>query len=156
MIKIKIICIGKDKDRWVSESCEHFVKLLSRYADLSLKIIPAYKISSSLTSAEIKKKEAELISKQFGKGHTIALVDTGEKYNSHSLARLIEKQIAISGGTMTFIIGGAYGLDNSILNQVDFKLSLSPLTFSHQLARVVLLEQLFRAFSIINNSDYHK
>ena len=156
MIKIKIIAIGKDKDKWVTEGQKHFEKLLSRYAKIESIHIPSPKLSPSLTPLEIKKKESELFSKQIGKFKYIALVDNGIYFNSIAFSKQLEKLITTSSGQLIFIIGGAYGIDEKLLSQASYKLSLSPLTFSHQLVRLVLFEQLFRAFSISNNTDYHK
>ncbi len=156
MIKIKVIAIGKDKNKWVTEGQAHFTKLLSRFAKLESIYIPSPKLSPSLTPLEIKKKEAELFEKQIGKSKFIALIDSGIYYNSIAFSRQLEKLISTSAGQLIFLIGGAYGLDEKLLSKASFKLSLSPLTFSHQLVRLVLFEQLYRAFSISNNTDYHK
>lgn len=130
--------------------------MLSRYSDITIKSFPVHKVSASLTPKEIKKKEAQTILKNMGKGLYIALVDSGKKFDSIQFSKQLEKYISKSNNHITFIIGGAYGLDQAILDKADVLLSLSSLTFSHQLVRLVLLEQLFRAFSIIHNTDYHK
>ncbi|MFQ5453025.1 MAG: 23S rRNA (pseudouridine(1915)-N(3))-methyltransferase RlmH [Candidatus Zixiibacteriota bacterium] len=156
MIKIKIVVIGKDKDKWLSDGCAHYIKLLSRFAKAELKIIPALKSSASLSPLEIKKKEGLLIKKEFDKDSYIALSDKGQQHDSLSFANWLEKQQIHCKGSMAFIIGGAYGLADDILKKANHVISLSPLTFSHQLVRLVLLEQLYRAFSIIHGTDYHK
>ncbi len=156
MIKIKIIAIGKDKDKWVTDGQKHFEKLLSRFAKLESIHIPSPKLSTSLSSTEIKRKEAELFAKTLGTNKFIALVDSGVYFNSIAFSRQLEKMISTSAGQLIFLIGGAYGIDDTLLAKASFKLSLSPLTFSHQLVRLVLFEQLYRAFSISHNTDYHK
>lgn len=156
MIKINIYSIGKDKSKWVENGCEHYLKLLGKYSKASLKKLPAYKISASLSAGEIMKKEADIILNELTKGYNIALTDGGKGYDSIKFSKKIEKLLASGNSTFNFIIGGAYGLDQSVLDSADMLLSLSPFTFSHQIARIILLEQLFRAFSIINNTDYHK
>ncbi len=156
MIKLKVIAIGKDKDKWVTEGQKHFTKLLSRFAKIETVYLQSPKLSSALSPSEIKKKEAELFIKQIAGNKYIALIDSGIYYNSIAFSRQLEKFISTSAGQLTFLIGGAYGIDETLLNKASFKLSLSPLTFSHQLVRLVLLEQLYRAFSIANNTDYHK
>ncbi len=156
MLSINIFLIGKDKDAWITQGCAHYEKLLSRYAKLNwLVIIPPKKISS-LSPDEIKLNEGKLILDKLPKGSTIALTDAGKSYNSIRFASLLEKLHTISGGTINLIIGGAYGLDKAVLDKADMSISLSPLTFSHQLVRLVLLEQLYRAFTIIHGTDYHK
>lgn len=156
MLKIRIVVIGKHKDRWVQEGCAHFEKLLSRFAKIEWKILSPPKELSSLTPAEIKKREARLLEKECQKGLSVALADKGKQRDTPAFAKMLETLQLKSGGIANFIIGGAYGLDDAILNQADHVLSLSPLTFSHQLARLILLEQLYRAFSIIHGTDYHK
>lgn len=156
MIKIKIIAIGKDKDKWVTDGQNHYEKLLLRFAKLESIQIPSPKLSSALTPSEIKKKEAELFIKQIGSDRFIALVDSGKQFDSIAFSKQLEKLILKSSGQLTILIGGAYGIDENLLAKATFKLSLSPLTFSHQLVRLVLFEQLYRAFSILHNTDYHK
>ncbi|MCP4684973.1 MAG: 23S rRNA (pseudouridine(1915)-N(3))-methyltransferase RlmH [bacterium] len=155
MLKVRIVAVGKDKDPWISEGSKHYTKLLSRYASVETKMIPALKAASSLSPAEIKSREAVLIEKELGRGYLIALGDRGSSFDSPKLAARLEKLQAQSG-TLVFLIGGAYGLDESIITRADLVLSLSPLTFSHQLVRLILLEQLFRALSILHGSSYHK
>lgn len=156
MIRIRLITVGKNKDTWVSDGCAHFEKLLSRWANCSWTILPSEKGAKGLTPAEIKKREAVGISKQLKKGLTVALTDSGRSFDSHAFARQLEVWQGHSGGVISFIIGGAYGLDDSIVDDSDHVLSLSPMTFSHQVVRLVLLEQLYRGFSILHNTDYHK
>lgn len=155
MLKVRIVALGKDKDRWISEGSQHYGKLLSRYAAVETKIIPALKSTSSLSPAEVKAQEALRFEKEIGKDFLIALSDRGVKMDSISLAKKLEKMQAVTG-SVTFLIGGAFGLDESLIKRADLVLSLSPLTFSHQLVRLVLLEQLYRAFSILRGSSYHK
>lgn len=156
MLKIRIIAIGKDKDLWVGDGSDHFIKLISRYAKVEFKIITNIKSSASLSPAEIKKQEATELLKHLDKAYNIALSDAGQKYDSIKFAKQWQKILASSQSRINFIIGGPFGLDDEILHRADFKLSLSAMTFSHQIVRLVLLEQIYRAFSIINNTDYHK
>lgn len=156
LLNINIILIGKNKDIWVTEGCTHYEKLISRFANISWSVIVPPKKLSALSPAEIKTKEGELIIQTISKGTVIALADSGKKVDSHRFADMLDKLHTTSGGTINLIIGGAYGLDNAVLDQAKEILSLSPLTFSHQLVRLVLLEQLYRAFSILHNTDYHK
>ena len=156
MIRIRLIAVGKDKDTWVSDGCAHFEKMLARYANCSWTILPSVKAAKGLTPTEIKKREAVRIGAELKKGLHIALVDSGKGLDSRQFARQLEIWQGHSGGVFSFIIGGAFGLDASIVNASDYVLSLSPMTFSHQVVRLVLLEQLYRGFSILNNTDYHK
>ncbi|MBU8932827.1 MAG: 23S rRNA (pseudouridine(1915)-N(3))-methyltransferase RlmH [candidate division Zixibacteria bacterium] len=152
---MRIIAVGKDKDRWVSDGCAHYEKLLSRFARLEWQIVQPAK-HSSMSSKEIMKDEGERLLARLGKGSVIALGDTGDRHDSKSFAKVLEKLQISSGGSVNLVIGGAYGLDESVLSRADMILSLSPMTFSHQLVRLVLLEQLYRGFSILHGTDYHK
>lgn len=156
MINIDIVAIGKEKDSWVLDSLDHFSKLLLRYAEINWVIIPNLKKKASYRPDEIKKMEAESFKKNLKDSRYIALADHGLSFDSYKLAEKIDKYLAGLNGRLTFVIGGAYGLDKNLLDQADMIWSLSPLTFSHQLVRPILLEQLYRAFSITNNTDYHK
>jgi len=156
LLKIRIVAVGKNKDRWVSDGCAHYEKLLSRFARVEWSIIPPSKHAGSLSPEEIKKDEGQRMLAQLGKGTTIALSDTGEKADSLSFSKILEKLQISSKGTVTFLIGGAYGLSDSVLSRADMVFALSPMTFSHQLVRLVLLEQLYRGFSILHGTDYHK
>jgi len=156
MLKIKIITIGKNKDSWIDDSIAHYEKLLKKYAKLTFENISDIKKSSSLSEKEIKNQEAIKLRKQIGSGYKIALSDKGRKFNSEQFAEYLSKLMQLSGGTVEFIIGGAYGLDKSVINDCDDIVSLSPMTMSHQLVRPVLLEQLYRGFSILSGGRYHK
>jgi len=156
LVRINIIAVGKDKDEWVTEGVAHFEKLLSRFAKLKWTIVTAPSKSSSLSSNEIKLQEAKLIQKYLSGGTIVALADTGRQYDSPKFAKRLETLLSQSSGEMKFVIGGPYGLEKSILERADEIVSLSGLTFSHQIVRLVLLEQLYRAFSILKGTEYHK
>ena len=156
MLKITILSIGKDKAQWVSEAVNHYSKLLSRWAAVEFKTIPSPKKSASLSPDEIKLQEAEAIRRNLPAGHIVALTDQGKQYTSEDFAGLIERLQMVAGGRVVFIIGGPFGLHDEVLASSDHRLSLSSLTFSHQLVRLVLLEQLYRSFSILHGTDYHK
>lgn len=156
MLKLKIIQIGKDKDSWISDACNHYLKLLGRYAKVELLVLPEVKNASALPPAELKQAQGKLILARLDRLTTIALSDDGQQFDSPGLARFLEKLQVSSGGTVAIVIGGAYGLSQELLDRADWVLSLSPLTFSHQLVRPILLEQLYRAFSITAGTDYHK
>ena len=156
MLKIEILSIGKDKDSWVTDACGHFVKQLKRHAAVKLTALPALKAKASLSPIEIKRREAERFEKAIGSGYVIALTDRGKEYDSRAFASFLERLRAESRGAVTFLIGGPYGLADSLLERADACVSLSPLTFSHQLVRLILLEQLFRGFDILAGGSYHK
>ncbi len=156
MIKLNIVTIGKHKEAWISEAVDHYRKLLSKYAAVNLKTLPDVKASASLSPVELKKKQAVVLGKEIADGYIVALADKGRKYDSVQFSRLLEKLQTVSGGRVVFLIGGAYGLDDTLLDRADLVVSLSPLTFSHQLVRLILLEQLYRGFNLLSGGSYHK
>lgn len=156
LLKVRLLSIGRDRDRWVGEGCDHYLKLLSRFAKVENQIIPTLKGSASLSPAELKTREAERIARVLGSDYLVALHDRGRKYDSLAFAKMLEKLQRISSGRLTLLIGGAFGLDEPLLKRADLVVSLSDLTFSHQLTRLVILEQLYRGFSILAGTKYHK
>jgi 23S rRNA (pseudouridine1915-N3)-methyltransferase len=157
LVRIRIIAVGKDKEAWVSQGCRHFETLLRRYATVEWTVVPGAKGASSLSPNQIRKTESEQLRQGLiNRGAVVALSDDGEKHDSRSFARNLERLYVSGGGLITFLVGGPYGLDEAIKAAADRVLSLSPLTFSHQLVRLVLLEQLYRAFSLIHDTGYHK
>ncbi len=156
MLKIVIVAVGKDKDRWVVDGCAHFEKLLSRWCRIEWQIVAAPKGGASLSPVELRRAEASRLAARIPSGYLVALTDNGRQVDSEKFARLIENWQVVSGGTVVILIGGPHGLDPSLLDRADLRLSLSPMTLSHQLVRLVLLEQLYRGFSILHGTDYHK
>ena len=150
---IKIICVGKIKEKFFKEALEEYQKRLSKYT--KIKIIEVEDIN--LDNEElIKQKESELILKHIDKkDYVITLEIEGKQLSSIELSKKIE-DLEITNPNITFIIGGSYGLANEIKNMSNMKLSFSKLTFPHQLFRVILLEQIYRAYKIKNNESYHK
>lgn len=157
MVRIHVIVVGKNKDSWVTEGCHHFEKLLRRYATLAWTVLPGAKGAPSLSPTEIRKVESgQLLGALPDRGALVVLSDKGERHDTAALTKRFERLYTSTGGVVSFVIGGPYGLDEAITSRADWVLSLSPLTFSHQLVRLVLLEQLYRMFSIIHHTGYHK
>jgi len=156
LLRIRIIAVGKDKDSWITDGCAHFQKMLLRFARVEFDYSPAAKSTEGMRPTDIRLGEAKGIEKRLGRGVNIALTDSGDSLDSVGFAKVLDNLQTTSRGTVNFIIGGAYGLDTSILKRADRRISLSPLTFSHQLVRLVLLEQLYRGFTINHNTGYHK
>lgn len=150
---IKIICVGKIKEKFYKEALEEYQKRLSKYT--KIKIIEVEDIN--LNNEElIKQKEKELILKYIEKKDFIITLEIeGKELSSTELSKKIE-ELETLNPNITFIIGGSYGLDDEIKKQSNLKLSFSKLTFPHQLFRVILLEQIYRAYKIKNNESYHK
>lgn len=150
---IKIICVGKIKEKYLRDAIEEYKKRLSKYT--KLEIIEVNDIDNQNIDIVLD-KEKELIEKHIDiRDYVITLEIEGNMLNSVELARKIDN-IYNTNSTITFIIGGSYGLHKDIKNRSNYKLSFSKLTFPHQLFRVNLLEQIYRTYKINNNEAYHK
>jgi len=157
MVNFKLIVVGKAKYEWLDEGIKYYCKLLKRYLDLNLITIKDEKITSSKSSDLILDKEADRILKYFTKdSFRIVLDSSGKNLSSEELAQLFLNKMNEGYGDFTFVIGGALGLSQKVVKNCHFKLSLSNMTFTHQLSRLVVLEQVYRAFSIIRGEKYHK
>ena len=155
MFQIDLLMVGKNKEKWVEAAIAHYLLLLKKYSTLKITYIPDIKNAGNLTAKELRKAEADAISKHIRSGYQIALADKGKAYDSIQFGAFLQ-QLMQKTGRVEFIIGGIFGLDDSILQKSKQILSLSPMTFSHQLARPILLEQLYRGFSIMAGTGYHK
>ena len=150
---IKIICVGKIKEKYLSDAIEEYKKRLSKYT--KIEIIEVSDIDNQSIDV-ILNKEKELIEKYIDKkDYVITLEIEGNMISSIELANKIDN-IFNTNSTITFIIGGSYGIHQDIKNRSNYKLSFSKLTFPHQLFRVNLLEQIYRSYKINNNESYHK
>lgn len=150
---IKIICVGKIKESFFREAIQEYQKRLSKYTKLEIIELPDY---TNGNAQENKKKEALLIQKQIGpKDYVITLEIEGRTFSSEQLAEKID-DLFQNYSTITFVIGGSYGLDVSIKEKSDLSLSFSKMTFPHQLFRILLLEQIYRSYKIIHHESYHK
>lgn len=150
---IKIICLGKIKEKFYKDAILEYKKRLSKYTKLEIIEIEDLKdkqIDSCL------KKEGSLILKAIKEKDNIVILDiTGKTYTSEEFSSYINKELA-QNSNITFIIGSSNGLDEEIKNLTNKKISFSKMTFPHQLFRIILLEQIYRSFKIINNESYHK
>jgi 23S rRNA (pseudouridine1915-N3)-methyltransferase len=152
---MRVITVGDDKDEWISEGIAHFTRLLSRYSSIEMiSVPPAWGRSQSREA--LKRQEAQSLAPYLDKGVSVALDDSAATLDSQGFAKFLERLQVTSGGTATFLIGGPYGLDPQLAASCNHRISLSRLTFSHQIVRLILLEQLFRGFSILHGTDYHK
>lgn len=151
--------LGSLKEKYLKEACKEYEKRLSRYCNLEIIEIEPVRISDKPSQTEIEnalKKEAELINKKIPQNtKVITLCVEGKPLSSEGFAKEINLQTSMGKG-LCFIIGSSYGLDGEIKTKSDMRLSLSEMTFPHQLFRVMLLEQIYRAFKINEGSTYHK
>ncbi len=158
-MNIRIICLGKIKESYLSEGISEYSKRISKYANIEIIELQDEVIPSSPSDKEIqiiKKKEAEKIVKHIKPTDFVCCLDlTGKQLSSEEFANKIQ-DITIKGfSTIDFIIGGTVGLEKELVNNCNFIMSFSKLTFPHQLIRFFLVEQIFRCFKIINNEKYH-
>ncbi|MBB2147033.1 23S rRNA (pseudouridine(1915)-N(3))-methyltransferase RlmH [Pedobacter sp. LMG 31464] len=155
-MKITLIAVGKTEDKYLIEGIEKYLNRLKHYINFTILIIPDIKKTKNLTEAQQKNKEAEFISKQLNPTDVVVLLDEkGKKHSSVSFATYLNKQMIGSVQNLVFIIGGPYGFDESIYKRANSSVSLSDMTFSHQMVRLFFVEQLYRAFTILKNEPYH-
>ena len=150
---IKILCVGKIRENYLKEASSEYKKRISKYTNLE--IIEVDDIFSTNIN-EIKKKEAELLSKYISnKDYLITLEIEGKQLTSIEFSSKISETLIINSN-IVFLIGGSYGIDDTIKNRSNYSLSFSKMTFPHQLFRVLLLEQIYRSYKIMHNESYHK
>ncbi len=159
-MRITLICVGKLKEKYLSQGVEEYTKRLSRYCTLELVELQDEKTPDNASQAMediIRTKEGERILKVLkDDSYCIALAIEGQMLSSEELAKKIDYLGVTGNSHISFIIGGSLGLSEEVLNKADFKLSFSKMTFPHQLMRMILLEQIYRAYRISNNQPYHK
>lgn len=159
MIKVTVIALGKLKEKYLREASQDYQKRLSRYCNLNLIEIEPTRLSEKPSKSEIDtalKKEAEMIIKRIpSENYIFSLCVEGKPLSSEEFAQKTG-DLENNGRGITFVIGSSYGLHESVKNLSDFKLSLSKMTFPHQLFRTMLLEQIYRSFKINEGSTYHK
>lgn len=149
---IRIICVGKIKEKFYKEAILEYKKRLGKYTKIEIIEINDFDLDIKSTI----RKEGELILKSMrDSDYNIVMDINGKEYDSVSLSKKID-EVFLSKSAITFIIGGSYGIDDLVKDKCDLKLSFSKLTFPHQLFRVILLEQIYRSFKILNNEEYHK
>ncbi len=163
-MKIDILCVGKIKEKFYRDALDEYKKRLSRYCTLNIIEVSDEKTPDNCSDNEkniILQKEADRLLKYIPDSgsidcHVITLEIAGKKLSSEKLAAEIENLNIKGKSHLIFIIGGSLGLHNSVLSRSNLALSFSDMTFPHQLMRVILLEQIYRSFRIINNEPYHK
>lgn len=161
MTSVNIICVGKLKESYLRDACSEYAKRLSAYCKFSVVELSESRLSDNPSQKEIEaalSSEAKLMQPYLSaKGaYNIAMCIEGKQLSSPELSKTIEK-IAVDGfSVINFVIGSSFGIDEGVKNQCRMRLSMSKMTFPHQLARVMLSEQIYRAFAISANSKYHK
>lgn len=159
-MKITLITVGKIKEKYFADAIAEYSKRLSRYCKLEIVEVADEKTPDGASEGlenQIKEKEGERILAKIPDGaYVVALAIEGKQLSSEELAGKMEKWNVMGVSHLVFIIGGSLGLTPKVLSRADFKLSFSPMTFPHQLMRVILLEQIYRSFRIRNHEPYHK
>ncbi len=155
-MKIKLYLIGKTDKSGIQKPLENFTKRISRYIKYEQIVIPELKNTAAISHEEQKKKEGDiLLSKIKPNEYLILLDENGKLFTSVEFSEFIEKSMLQSVQTLSFVIGGPYGFSSEVYQRAKGKISLSPMTFSHQIIRLIFAEQLYRAFTIIRNEPYH-
>ena len=159
-MKIRIIAVGKIKDQYLELGINDYLKKISRYASveiLEVKDQPIYNEKSLEEINNAKKKEGEAILKYIKDSDYIINLDLDKKeMKSEEFAKFLQNKSEISGSFLTFVIGGSYGLSDELKRRANESISLSKMTFLHGMTRLIILEQIYRAYKILNNEVYHK
>lgn len=155
-MKITLITVGKTDRDWVKQGLDIYVSRLKHYIPFSINEIPELKNVSALSKEQIKSREGELILKFVKPTDDLILLDErGKEYTSMELAKVIQDKISYSNKDIVYVIGGAYGFSEEVYRRANSKMSLSKMTFSHQMVRAIFAEQIYRAFTIIRGEPYH-
>ncbi|MFP2997652.1 23S rRNA (pseudouridine(1915)-N(3))-methyltransferase RlmH [Spongiivirga sp. MCCC 1A20706] len=155
-MNISLLAIGKTDKATLSSLTDDYTKRLGHYVNFTFDVIPDLKNTKNLNEAQQKEKEGELILKRIkNSDHLILLDEKGKMFNSVEFSEQLQKKMNIGLKQIIFVIGGPYGFSPSVYARANEKLSLSKMTFSHQMIRLFMVEQLYRAFTIIKNEPYH-
>ena len=155
-MKLTFWSIGKSHEPYIKAGVEDFTKRISKYYKVDWNIIPVPKNAGMMSELDLKKKEAAMILEWLNKDdYLVALDEKGKEFSSEKLADFIQARANESTKQIVFLIGGAFGLDESLLKRANHTWSLSQLTFPHQLVRLILAEQVYRACTILRNEKYH-
>lgn len=158
-MKITVACVGKIKEKYFTDAINEYSKRLSRYVKLNIAEVTDEKAPESMSEAQaeqVKEIEGERLLKVIDDSFVVALAINGKKMTSEAFSDFISNNMVKGISHITFVIGGSLGLSDKVLERADYKLSFSDMTFPHQLMRVVLLEQIYRAYRIMKNEPYHK
>jgi 23S rRNA (pseudouridine1915-N3)-methyltransferase len=155
-MKITLLVIGKTEESWLRDGIAEYAGRLKHYAVFQMLEIPAIRDAKSVPVADQKKKEALLLHKHFGDNDMLVLLDeNGKETGSIQFAAFLNRQFSSGKKNLVFAVGGPYGFDETVRRRADHILSLSKMTFSHQMVRLIFMEQLYRAMTILRNESYH-
>lgn len=159
MQRITVLCVGKLKEKFYADAAAEYCKRLSRYCKIEVTELPETRLPEDPSPTEIKKAlaaEATAIRQKLEGGAVVAMCIEGQTCSSEALSKKLAAFALEGKSKVTFLIGGSFGLDETLKKQADWRLSMSPMTFPHHLARVMLLEQIYRACQIAEGTRYHK
>lgn len=155
-MKIKVLAIGKTDDKNLKQLIDAYQKRLKHYIKFEMEIIPDLKQAKNMSEKDQKEKEGELILKKAGPGDQLWLLDEkGEMFRSLDFSKFLQKKMNAGTKRFVLVIGGPYGFSDAVYQSAQGKISLSKMTFSHQMIRLFVVEQLYRAFTILKNEPYH-
>lgn len=155
-MKITLLVIGKTEADYLKKGIEVYLKRLSHYISFTMNVIPALKNTKNLTEEQQKQKEGELILTNTKPGDYIVLLDeNGKQFTSVKFARYLEKMMVAGTRSIIFVVGGPYGFSEQVYSKANGKISLSDMTFSHQMVRLIFVEQVYRAMTILKGEPYH-
>ena len=155
-MKIALLTVGKTDVKWVREGLDLYVSRLMHYVPFQLREIPELKNAAALGREQVKAREGDLVLKALRPSDEVVLLDEGgREFRSLEFASWLEERISRGSRDIVFVVGGAYGFSPEVYSRADSKLSLSKMTFSHQMVRTIFAEQLYRAFTIMKGEPYH-
>jgi len=155
-LKIKIILVGKTDLSYIQEGWDEFLTRLKRYIPVEILMIPALKNTKNIPTEQQKIAEGKLIHEKLYAGDCLVLLDeNGQQFSSVQFSAFLQQRMNSGLKNLVFVVGGPFGFSEEIYKKADFKMGLSKMTFTHQMVRLILIEQLYRAFTIIQNENYH-
>lgn len=155
-MNIKLIVVGKTNQSYVEEGVKEYFSRLKHYISFEIIVVPDVKGAKNLSSSTLKDKEAENIIKYLNNQDTVVLLDEhGQEFRSKEFAQYLQKKMNQGTKTLVFVVGGAFGFSDKMYSLTSEKISISKMTFSHQMIRLLFTEQLYRAFTILHNEPYH-
>jgi 23S rRNA (pseudouridine1915-N3)-methyltransferase len=155
-VKLVLLCVGKTREKFIQEGIAKYLRYLKPYTDVELRELKEEKIFELRDAPQVRKREADKLLKAASAGSFLcALDERGHEFTSHEFAQFLNHQLESGVREMAFVIGGAMGLDESVTERAGKVIALSRWTLTHEMARLVLLEQLYRAFTIIKGKTYH-
>lgn len=155
-MNIKLLCIGKTDNKQLQQLIDEYSKRLNFYIKFSIEIIPDIKNVKNLSEIQQKEKEGEMILKKIStQDHLVLLDENGKEFSSVGFSKFLQKKMNAGLKTLVLVIGGPYGFSDEVYNKCQGKVALSKMTFSHQMVRLFLTEQLYRGFTILKGEPYH-